>query len=62
MKQVWFVETLDSSESPVLFATKMAAEMYARELFPDVASDVRYARVKYRSVWEESDMIERASK
>jgi hypothetical protein len=43
---------------PVLFATKMAAEMYARLEFPNESPDTRYARIFYRSVWEEADMKE----
>jgi hypothetical protein len=42
----------------VLFATKVAAEMYARQEFPDAHPDERYARIFYKSVWEESDMQE----
>lgn len=59
MKQVWFVMGADpSDEIPVLFTTKMGAEIYARTLWPDVDPHTRYARVRYRSVWEESDMRE----
>jgi hypothetical protein len=46
---------------PVLFATKMAAEMYARQEFPHADPDERYARIFYKSVWEESDMKEHAN-
>lgn len=57
MKVVWFVAGADpDSPMPVLFATKMAAEIYARREFPDAHPDERYARVFYKSVWEESDM------
>lgn len=59
MKQVWYVRGADpESPMPVLFATKMAAEMYARLEFPDEHPDTRYARIFYRSVWEEADMKE----
>ena len=59
MKQVWFVMGADpSDEIPVLFTTKIGAEIYARTLWPDVDPNTRYARVRYRSVWEESDMRE----
>ena len=59
MKQVWYVqgEALEG-EQHVLFATKLAAEMYARHLWPDADPSARYARIAYRSVWEESDMVE----
>ena len=59
MKQVWYVQGADpDSPMPVLFATKMAAEMYARQEFPTLTESQRYARVFYRLVWEESDMKE----
>ncbi len=59
MKQVWYVQGADPEfPMPVLFATKMAAEMYARLEFPNEHPDTRYARIFYRSVWEEADMKE----
>lgn len=59
MKQVWFVQGADPySPMPVLFATKLAAEIYARQEFPNEDPDTRYARVFYKSVWEESDLTE----
>lgn len=61
MKQVWYVvgePDVQQGWSPVLFATKLAAEMYARQLWPLASPQDRYARVMYRSVWEESDMVE----
>jgi hypothetical protein len=61
MKQVWFVKGADpGSPMPVLFDTKMGAEMYARQVFPDADPDERYARIFYKSVWEEADMQEHA--
>jgi hypothetical protein len=60
MKQVWYVQGADpDSPMPVLFATKLAAELYARDVWPDADPDTRYARVFYKSVWEESDLLER---
>ena len=57
MTEVWYVQGADpDAATPVLFATKMAAEMYARQVWPDADPDARYARVFYRSVWEESDL------
>lgn len=57
MIAVWYVRGADpDSPMPVLFATKMAAEMYARETWPDAHPDTRYAHIFYKSVWEESDM------
>ena len=57
MKQVWYVqgEALEG-EQHVLFATKLAAEMYARYCFPDASPDERYARVMYRPVMGERDV------
>jgi hypothetical protein len=40
----------------MLFATKMAAEIYARKLFPDEDPDRRYARIYCMPVWEERDL------
>lgn len=57
MTEVWYVKGADvDSPMPVLFATKMAAEIYARYVFPDEGEDKRYARIFYKSVWEESDL------
>jgi hypothetical protein len=61
MNQVWYVLGADLEGWPVLFATKMAAEMYARQVWPDADESVRYARIFYRSVWTEADMQEHAS-
>ena len=60
MKQVWYVQGADSGSErfPEFFATKMAAEMYAREQFPAESPDARYARIFHRNVWEEADMKE----
>lgn len=61
MRQVWYVAGADpESPIPVLFDTKLAAEIYARQVFPDADPDARYARIFYKSVWQESDMLERA--
>ena len=61
MKQVWFVQGADPDEAmPVLFATKMAAEMYARRELPTLSEAQRYARIFYKSVWEEEDMKDHA--
>ena len=61
MKQVWYVLGADPEGWPVLFATKMAAEMYARQVWPDASESARYARIFYRSVWTEADMQEHAN-
>lgn len=59
MKQVWYVQGADpEARFPEFFATKMAAEMYARDLFPQECPDQRYARIFHRNVWEEADMKE----
>lgn len=53
MSEIWYVvgDTLRH-----LFSTKMAAEKYARVLFPDEDPDKRYARVMCRQVFDESDV------
>ena len=57
MKEVWYVVGADPYlPMPALFATKLAAEMYARHCFPDASPDERYARVMYRPVMEERDV------
>lgn len=62
MKQVWYVLGADNdSPIPVLFETKLAAEMYARQVWPDASPQDRYARVFYKSVWTEADMVEHAN-
>ncbi len=59
MKTVWYVVGADPDCAiPVLFATKMAAEIYARQVWPDADPSARYARVMSRYVWEEADMGE----
>lgn len=42
MSEVWYVQ---GDEDVTLFKTKMDAERYARELFPDETESVRYARI-----------------
>jgi len=55
--EVWFVRGADPDRSiPVLFTTKMGAEMYARLEFPNEDPDTRYARIHCGRVWEEKDM------
>lgn len=58
MIKVWYVQGADTYDGimPVLLSTKMAAEKYAREVFPDEGPDERYARISYRLVWEEDDV------
>ena len=57
MKQVWYVQGADPEASmPVLFATKMAAEMYARQEFPTLTESQRYARIFYRSEEHTSEL------
>jgi len=59
VKQVWYVQGADpESPIPVLFATKAAAERYARRVWPDADPDTRYNRVFFKFVWEEADMKE----
>lgn len=59
MKTVWYVSGANpDSRLPILFDTKMAAEIYARMEFPDESPDKRYARIYYSVVWEEQDVID----
>jgi hypothetical protein len=54
MMKVWYVAGADNDiPIPVLFETKLAAEMYARQVWPDASPQDRYARVFYKSVWTE---------
>lgn len=46
---VWFV-SVEGEDSPPLFHTKIDAESYARELFPNEDPYKRYARIYYREV------------
>lgn len=51
MKQVWYVHDPSEPGWPQLFDTKLAAEQYARMLFPNETEDKRYARIYYREVY-----------
>jgi hypothetical protein len=52
---VWYVA--DGQEHmPQLFDTKIAAEKYARLLFPDESPSQRYARVYFRMVITMEDL------
>ena len=44
---VWYVQ---GDGNNLLWKTKMDAEMYARELFPDEPAHYRYARIMYTEV------------
>jgi hypothetical protein len=53
MKEIWFVRgdpNTGYDYFPTLFDTKMAAEVYARQCFPDEHPDSRYARIFYREL------------
>lgn len=51
MKEIWYVnEGKQFHLVEYVFATKMEAERYARELFPDENEDERYARIFYKEV------------
>lgn len=57
MTEVWYVQgeyPPDMRRWPTLFDTKLAAEKYARQLFPDEDPDKRYARIYCIEVNEES--------
>lgn len=53
MNMVWYVhgETNDPDEWPTLFDTKLGAEKWARELFPDENPSTRYARILFKVVF-----------
>lgn len=53
MTEVWYVI---GDPDHFLFATKMAAEIYARQLFPEADPDARYARIRFKNVYTESDL------
>lgn len=52
LPQVWYVvgEVKDPTSWPTLLRSKMDAEMYARQLFPDDSAERNYARIMYREV------------
>ena len=57
MKEVWYVAGEDTDgHMPTLFDTKLAAEAYARVLFPEESESKRYARIYYRPVLDLSDV------
>jgi hypothetical protein len=45
--KIWFVVGDPDEDMPNLWLTKMDAEKFAREVFPDESEDKRYARVRY---------------
>lgn len=53
MTEVWYVV---GDQDRHLFATKMAAEIWARQLFPKEHPDARYARIRFLNVYTESDL------
>jgi hypothetical protein len=55
MKCVWYIRGEPHDALPTLFATKLGAEAYARQLFPDEDPDTRYARIYFINLWEEGD-------
>ena len=62
MNEVWYVVDEEHvGDIPLLWRTKMDAEIYARRLFPDYSPDARYARVRFIKLWafdrQEREMI-----
>lgn len=58
MKEIWYVagESEESGERfPTFFDTKLAAERWARILFPDEDERTRYQRIYLRHVFTETD-------
>lgn len=45
LNEVWIVLGDDEDESPILWRTKMDAEIYARRMYPDESPNRRYARI-----------------
>ena len=57
LKQVWYVAREDTGGAfPSFFDTKMAAEAYAKYLFPDESESKRYARIYFREVFTMADL------
>jgi hypothetical protein len=58
MSEVWYVSGDPNAIGlwPSLFATKEAAETYARLVFPDDGENKRYARVYFRTVLTMTDL------
>lgn len=50
LKEVWYVS---GDDERILFNTKIAAEQWARILYPDEDAYTRYMRVFYREVFDE---------
>jgi len=52
MKEIWYVNEGEGGFHFVahVFETKIEAERYARESFPDEDEDTRYARIYYKEV------------
>jgi hypothetical protein len=52
MTEIWYVDEGDGGFQFVsfMFETKIEAERYARELFPDESEDARYARIYCKPV------------
>ena len=48
-QEVWFVS---GCEDGYLFESKLDAEIYAREIFPEESEDKRYARIYFKTVYE----------
>lgn len=53
--EVWIVMDDDSDESPILWRTKMDAEIYARRRYPDESPDKRYARIYFERILSYDD-------
>lgn len=53
MNMVWYVqgEHEDPDAWPTLFDTKLGAEMWAKELFPNEDPSTRYARIFFKTVF-----------
>jgi hypothetical protein len=51
MREIWYVNEGEGFHLvPYVFETKIEAERYARECFPDESEDERYARIFCKEV------------
>lgn len=51
-REVWYVA---GDEGNLLFETKMDAEIYARQLYPNLDPFKRYAYIGFKQVWSLSN-------
>ena len=53
MNEIWYVDEGEGFHLVAyVFETKIEAERYARELFPEESQDLRHARIYFKTVYE----------